>query len=410
MQIHKIDYDLSSPDYLGNVEQILIKLVRSEHRIVQASLRGKPVYIVTDIALAKQILEDGQNFSITANAVTEGAALTEGAKVFVNEGLESPLLAASYDEYRETRQLFNHAFRHSVTNRVEHIRSRARQHIAVLLNDIHDSHVDVLALCRSYWIPLAADVIGLSSLSMTELELLAECSRTLVEANGLQGTPETIGVLTQANNTIIELIRKVIAAKAAPADSAISCLLGEVDAQKAIDIAFSFVLGGVDTGSSALALQTHLLAANADQCAQFIAMSVADQQSAVTELTSKEAPAYYTPRFSVHDVRIMDIDFPAGTFFQLALHGLNSCANAGLDVRRKEKSACPVQHNETLPFGHARHRCPGESLARLLIPIFLNEVFSRYKVAAIKSYKRDIKNFARSVSEFTVQVEPRQGI
>ena len=407
MQIHRLDYDLSSPDYLRNVEQILARLAVSEHRIVEATLHGKPVYIVTDMPLAKQIFEDGQNFSITANAVTGGAALTEGTRAFISEGLESPLLASSYDEYRETRRLFNQAFKHSVTDQLEPVRSRARARIAALLDEVRDARLDVLTLCRNYWIPLAADVIGLSSLSAAELESLAECSRILVEANGLQVTAETISALAQANATIIESIRKVIAEKAAPPHSALAYLLDEVDTPKAASLALSFVLGGIETGSSALALQTHLLATNAEQCANFIAMSEPDQQSAVTELASKASPAYYTPRFSVRDVRIMDIDFPAGSFFQLALHGLNSCANPDFDVRRNEKSRCPIPHNETLPFGHARHKCPGESLARHLIPIFLTELFGRYEVVAIESYKRDIKNFARSISEFTMQVQPR---
>lgn len=407
MQIHQLGYDLSSPDYLCNVERILTALTLSEHRIAQATLHGTPVYIVADMQLAKQIFEDGQNFSITANAVADDASLTEGARAFVSEGLESPLLASSYDEYKETRHLFNQAFKHSVTYRLDDVRRLARERIAALLNDIRSPDIDVLKLCRDYWIPLAADVIGLSSLTGAELELLVASSRTLIEANGLQGTLETIETLTRANGTLVELIHKVFVEQSAPPHSAISYLLGEVDAQKAARLTLSFVLGGIETGSSALALQTYLLATNAGQRADFIALSEPDQQSAITELASKEGPAYYTPRFAVRDVNVMGIDFPAGTFFQLALHGLNSCANADFDVQPNARAACPMRRNETLPFGHARHKCPGESLARHLIPIFLDEVFSRYEVVSIPGYRRDIKSFARSIGEFIMQVKPR---
>lgn len=409
VQIYNIDYDLSSHEYLVNAERILKDLVLSGHRLAKAHLHGKPVYIVADMALAKQIFEDGANFSFTAGPVVQDEALTEGARMFVNQGLESPLLASSYDEYREQRNLFNQAFKHSVVDRVEQIRTHAKKHIAGLLDDIQGAQVDVLALCRNYWMPLAADIIGLGSLSIYELNLLAASVRMVVEANGLHNDVESIESLVKANKAIVDLIRKVIDAKSAPSHSALGFLLGEFGVERAVDLTFSFVLGGIDTGSNALALQTYLLAANPEQCVSFIALSELEQQGAITELASKEAPAYYTPRFAVRDVTISGINIAAGSFLHLAMHGLNNCANPDFDITRNIKSSCPVHNNETFPFGHARHRCPGEALARHLIPIFLNAFFSRFELCNIISYRRDLNSFSRSVSEFIVQVEQKLG-
>lgn len=403
MQVYKTNYELASSDYLHNAEQILEELVRSEHRIVQAFLHGKPVYIITDMVLAKRIFEDGKNFSFTANPVTGGDALTEGTKAFVSEGLESPLLASSYDDYKETRRIFNQAFKYCVTDQAEPLSARAKMRITSLLNAIHSPTIDILALCRNYWMPLAADVIGLGALSIDKVHLLAECSRILVEANGLHGDSESIDTLAKANSIIIDLIREVIEAGNAPENSAMAYLLGEVDTQKTIDLTLAFILGGIDTGSTALALQAYLLAVDAKQRANFISISEEDQRTAITELASKSAPAYYTPRFAVRDVKIADVEIPAGSFLHLPLYGLNSCANPDFDVKRNGKSSCPAHHNETLPFGHARHRCPGESLARYLIPIFLNGLFSRYPSFSIQAYEREQKHFSRSVSKFIIQ-------
>lgn len=405
--MHKANLELSSPEYLGNAEQILKELVRSEHRIVQASLHGKPVYIVADMSLAKQIFEDAKNFSFTPNPVADGDALTDGARAFVSEGLESPLIASSYDGYREIRNLFNQAFRHSVIDQVDRIRARAKDHIATLLDEEQGCEIDALALCRNYWLPLAADVVGLGSLSSVELNLLAESARLLVEANGLHGDAESVRALVQANQIVIDLIRKVIDTKAVPQGSALGYLLRDVGPEKAVELTFAFVLGGIDTGSTSLALQTHLLATSPEQRADFLAFSEAEQQDAITELVSKEAPAYYTLRFAVRDIEIEGFEIPAGAFVHLALHGLNSCANANFDVSRNQKPGCPVHNNETFPFGHARHRCPGEALARCLVPIFLNALFCRYELAVVASYKRELNNFSRSVCELILHVEPR---
>jgi len=403
MQVYKSHYDLASPDYLGNAEQILEALVHSEHRIVRATLHGKPVYIITDMILAKRIFEDGKNFSFTANPVTRDDTLTEGARAFVNEGLESPLLASTYENYKETRRIFNQAFKHCVTDQAGPLCDRAGIHIASLLDEIRGPTIDVLTLCRNYWMPLAADVIGLGGLPGDKIHLMAECARTLVEANGLHGDAESISLLAQANGTMIDLIREVIEAGNAPENSAMAYLLGEVDIQKTIDLTLAFILGGIDTGSTALALQTHLLAVDEEQRVHFLAMNVEEQRAAITELASKSAPAYYTPRFAVCDVKIADVEIPAGAFLHLPLYGLNKCANPDFNVRRNGTAVCPAHNNETLPFGHARHRCPGESLARYLIPIFLKGLFGRYQRFSIQDYEREQKHFSRSVSKFVIQ-------
>ena len=403
MPIYKTHYDLSSPEYIRNTEQILIDLIRSEHRIIEATLHGKPVYIVTDMALAKQIFEDGKNFSFTASRLTGGGALTEGAKAFVTKGLESPLLASSYDEYTGTRSLFNQAFKHCVTDRAESLRAAARAHIATLLDAARGPEVDMLALCRNYWMPLAANVIGLGALSAEEINTIAENARTLVEANGLHNKPDSIAALAAANTLIIEAVHNVIDANSAPATSAIGYLLSQVETQKTVDLTLSFILGGIDTGSTALALQTYLLAINPEQRARFAAMGGDDQMLAITELASKAAPAYYTPRFAIRDVIISDVMIPEGSFLHIPLYGLNTCANSDFNVSRHQTAACPHK-NDVIPFGHARHRCPGELLARYLIPIYLKELFERYPNMEVVRYERETKHFSRSVSRFTIRI------
>lgn len=408
MAIYDTGYDLLSPAYIRNTEQILKELALSEHRIVTASLHKKPVYLIIDLQLAKHIFEDGRNFSFAPGGVSEDGALTDGTRAFIDEGLESSLLSASYDDYKFTRRLFNQAFKQGYSDCAEALDTRAKQQVTELLEHVEPPAIDALDLCRRYWMPLIATVIGIDSLPFSDLSLVAQCARTLVEGNGLQGDRDAITRLTQANETIVELIERVATTQDVPPNSALGYFLGQMDIKAAIDITRTFILGGIDTGSSALALQTHLLASDAQQRARFLAMSQSEQQSAMTELAAKEAPTYYTPRFAVRDVRIDDIDIPAGAFLQLAVYGMNNCANPDFDIRRSDKAACPMHNNESLPFGHARHKCPGEVLARHLMPIFLNGLFDRFDVTAIQSCRKEPNTFARSITELILNVEARR--
>jgi cytochrome P450 len=395
-------YNLSSTEYIRNTEQILTGLVQSEQRIVSGSLHGKPVYIVTDMALAKQIFEDGKNFSFTPNDLSNNDALTDGAKAFVSEGLESPLLASTYDEYKESRKLFNQVFKRSYTDRLTSFDERAKAHLATLLNDLKSPHIDAIALCQQFAVPLVADIIGIASLSYPELLTIADCSRIMVEGNGLQGNCDAVAQVSIAHNTILDLVRKVADAKAAPDNSALGYLLQVMDREAAIGFARTFILGGIDTGSSSLVFATYLLANNSDQRAQFIALDEHDQQEAISELISKEAPAYYSPRFAVRDIVIDGVEIAAGSFVQLATYALNKCANPDFNINRGSKRACPIHDQETLPFGHARHKCPGEDLARHLSAIFLNGLFKRYPVINVEKAEKELNTFSRRFSSLTL--------
>jgi len=405
MAIFETGYDLLSPDYIRNTEHILKELARSEHRLVAANLHDKPVYIVADLQLAKEIFEDGQNFTFAPSG--DDGAFTEGTQAFLEEGLESTLLSSSYEDYKRTRKLFNQAFKQGYTDRARELDRFAKRHVEALLDDSNPPTIDVLDLCRRYWMPVIATVIGIDSLPYADLIELADSARALVEGNGLQGDRDAIERLAHANDTIVALIRQVAATRDVPADSALGYFLSQLDLEAAIDIARTFILGGIDTGSSALALQAHLLASDAQQRARFLAMPQQEQQTAMTELASKETPTLYTPRFAVRDVRVDGIDIPAGSFLQLAVYGLNHCANPDFDVRRGDKSACPMHNNESLPFGHARHKCPGEALARHLMPIFLDALFRRFDVTAIRSCRKEPNTFARSIGELLLDVERR---
>jgi cytochrome P450 len=405
MKMLKVDCEVSSPDYIRNTEDFLKDLVRGGHGIVEVTLQGGPVYIVADMAAAKAIFEDAKNFSFAPIGLSSEQGLSDGMKAYVEEGFESQLVSANYDDYRDLRKLMNKAFKYSHGDRVDAVDMAAKRHLASILGDSDSTEIDALALCRKYWLPLIADIIGVGSLSSSELVLLARSARQLNEGYGLQGDRDAMKALASAKEIVSGLIRKVVQADSAPAHSALRCFLNEVDAEVAIDLAQTFILGSIDTGSGVLALQTHLLAGNPDQCARFLAMSEAEQQDAVTELASKEAPVYYMPRFAVNDVDVLGIEIPAGSCLQVALHGLNSCANPDFDIARSSQGACPMHNNETIPFGHARHKCPGEAMARHLIPIFLNGVFSRFSVAAVKSFRKELNPFSRSVAELVLTLE-----
>ncbi|HSB95466.1 MAG TPA: cytochrome P450 [Spongiibacteraceae bacterium] len=405
MTVYNTGYDLLSPEYVANTEQILQGLVRGAHRIAKATLHGQTVYIIVDFSLAKQIFEDSKNFAIAATELSHVDTLTDGTQAYVEEGLDSPLTSAAYDDYKETRKNFNQAMKHAYTDRSDVVDQRARQHIDALLDRISGSTLDALTLCRQYWLPLMAEVIGIASLPLAELSLLMQCARTLVQGNGLLGDRAAIAQLTQAHQMVIALITRVITSGTVPAESALGYLLKRLDTPVAIDITRAFILGGIDTGSGALALQTHLLASHAEQQRQFLQLSASEQQNAMLELVAKEAPAYYSPRFALQDINILGIDIPAGSFIQLASYALNHCANPDFDIRRADKSACPMHRQETLPFGHARHKCPGEILSRRLGAIFLNGLFGRYRSITIKSYRREPDSFSRSISELILNID-----
>jgi cytochrome P450 len=407
MPIHDTDYDLLSPDYIQHTEEILQELARSRHRIVKARLQDSAVYIVTDMQLAKQIFEDGKAFTFTPSQASTDDAMADGTRAFVDEGLESSLLSASYEDYKETRSLFNQALKRGFLDRLEFIERRAAQHIAALLDQSTGPDIDALALSRQYWMPLIADILGLGSLSFAQLMQLASYSRILVEANGLQGDRESVKQLAEANQTIVAMIGNVVAAGVVPEQSVVGFFLSRLDEATAIDFTRTFVLAAIDTGSSALALQTHLLAGSSEQRDRFLAMTELQQRAAITELASKEAPTYYTPRFTVADITLEGEKIPAGSFIQLALYGINRCANPDFDIQRSDVSRCPVHNHEAYPFGHARHKCPGETLARHLIPIFLAGLFGRYSSIAIKSCCKELNSFSRSISELILNVEGR---
>jgi len=405
MMTYNTGYDLLSPEYIANTEQILKDLVRGQHRIARATLHGQAVYIVADFSLAKQIFEDSKNFAIAATELSNVKTLTEGTQAYVEEGLDSPLASAAYNDYKETRKNFNQAMKHAYTDRSGVVDQRARQHIDTLLGRISGGTVDAVTLCRQYWLPLMAEVIGVASLPLAELSLLMQCARTLVQGNGLLGDRSAIAQLTQAHRTVIELITRVITSGTVPAESALGYLLKRLDTPAAIDITRAFILGGIDTGGGALALQTHLLASHAEQRRQFLQLSASEQQNAMLELVAKEAPAYYSPRFALQDINIAGVDIPAGSFIQLASYAFNHCANPDFDIRRTDKSTCPMHRQETFPFGHARHKCPGEILSRRLGAIFLNGLFGRYPAIAVKSYQREPDSFSRSIRELTLSID-----
>lgn len=400
--------EVSSPDYIRNTEDFLKDLVRGGHGIVQATLQGGPVYIVADMAAAKVIFEDAKNFSFAPIGLATDQRLSDGMKAYVDEGFESQLVSASYDDYRALRKLLNKAFRCSHAERADVVDAGAKRHLAAILRDHRGAEIDALALCREYWLPLIADIIGVGSLPGPELVLLARSARQLNEGYGLQSDRDAIKKLAAAKVIVSGLIRKVVQADSAPAYSALRCFLDEVETETAIDLAQTFILGSIDTGSGVLALQTHLLASHPDQCARFLAMSETEQQAAVTELAAKEAPVYYMPRFAVNDVKVLGVEIPAGSCLQVALHGLNACANPDFDIARGSPGACPRHDNETIPFGHARHKCPGEAMARHLIPVFLNGFFSRFDVVAVKSFKKDLNPFSRSVAELVLTIQQQE--
>jgi cytochrome P450 len=403
MTIYETGYDLLSPTYSENTEKILKKLVRSRHRIAKATLHGKPVYIVVDFLLAKDIFEDSENFSIVANTLSQAATLTDGTQAFIDAKLASPLVAARHDHYRETRKIFNQALKHSYLEHAASIDADAKQRIEDLLDNVDGKILDVLALCRQYWLPLMAEIIGMTALSFAELNQLARHARTLVDGTGQQGDRDAVEQQILVNREVIKLI--TVASRRAANDSALGYLLAHLDEPTAIDMTRAFILGGMDTGANALLLQTRLLVNHRQQRLQFLALSEREQQQAVSELIAKDGPAYYSPRFALRDIQLEGTTIPAGSFFQLPSYALNGCANPDFDIRRADKSACPMHRHATFPFGHARHKCPGEMLARHLSAVFLNSLFSRYNNVGIDSFRMEPGMLLRSIGKFTLRVE-----
>lgn len=398
MVIHETALEISSPEYINNVEAVLKQLAQSGHPIVRAHLHGKPVYLVVDMAAAKQIFEDARSFSFAPIDLENEQGLTDATKAFVDGGFQSQLVSASYDGYRELRKVLNTAFKSSYSDRMEAVDAHARRHIDALASNVKPGRLDALAFCRQYWLPLIADIIGVGGLTFDELVHLGKWARTLNEGYGHHGDLETIKWLTIAREEVTGVIRRVIAEKTVPPYSALGYFLHELDREAAIDLARTFILGSINSDSGVLGLQTHLMAQHADQRRQFLVMSEAEQQDAMTELASKEAPVHYMPRFAVRDVVIRGVEIPAGACLHLAIHAINSCMNPDFNIAR----GCPVDN--TIPFGHARHKCPGETLARHLIPIFLNGFFKKFANVHVVRCTRDPYSFTRSINELILDI------
>jgi cytochrome P450 len=367
-------FETSDSNYISNTETVLCQLASSKSRITQATLHGKPIFIISELNLVKRVMEDSRRFSFMP--VAKGT---------------SPL-DAEFDQYKAFRTLFNRAMQTGYGDIADDMHRYAKQHITSLL-DSQLAPIDIVSLVQRYWLPLLADVIGLGWLPFDELVRLADAARIVVEATGQQ-----VDLIEVAKASVIidSILDRVINSGWVPPISALGHLLGQTDTQSAIGLARTFVLGGLDTGGNALVFATYLLANDANQRAKFITLSEPDQQLAIAELASKEAPAYFSPRYAVNDTMLEGLPIPAGSLLQLSTYGINKSANPDFDIARK--SGCPMHGHETLPFGHARHKCPGENLASALSAIFLRVLFKRYPNVTVLSSRKESHTFSRRMS------------
>ena len=173
----------------------------------------------------------------------------------------------------------------------------------------------------------------------------------------------------------------VVRQRAVPGDGLLGQLIrdhgNELTDRELAGLADGLLTGGHETTAASLSLGALALLQSPDR---FRALGSADEQT--VQLAVEELLRYLTvvqvafPRFSRTDVRIGDVDIPAGQMVLVSLSGADrDAALAAGDLERFDPTRPATSH---LAFGHGIHRGVGAELARIELRIAFPALARRF--------------------------------
>ncbi|MFH8386829.1 cytochrome P450 [Kitasatospora sp. NPDC018058] len=351
---------------------------------------GLPVWVVTDYDEVRAALGDERlaKDADRMRAVVDRKSTAVNGRSSAPETLAANMLNSDGLDHARLRKLVVKAF---TARRVEQLRPRIEQVTEELLDEIDGKSGDDRAvdLIGDFAFPVPIVVIcELLGIPLADRDTFREWSRALVGAGPREG-------VRHASMAMGGYLMQVVAAKRAqPADDLLSDLIqvsddgDRLDRLELVSMAMLLLVAGHETtvnliGNGLLALLRHpeqLAALRADQ--ELI-------RGAVEELLRFDGPApMATMRFTAEDVRIGDVDIPAGEVVFLGL------ASANRDGRRFDD---PDELDLTRPlgghlgFGHGIHHCVGAPLARLEAQVTLSRFLRRFPAARLAADPAELR-------------------
>jgi cytochrome P450 len=140
------------------------------------------------------------------------------------------------------------------------------------------------------------------------------------------------------------------------------------------------LLAGYETTSGAMGMSLLHLAQHPEQREQLFGDVDALKQTAVNELLRVVSPVQVFGRNAAHDVEIHDQTIPSGDVVLLAYGAANNDPSA---FEHPEQCILDRRPNPHVAFGHGRHLCLGQHLARLELTIMLErfaDLFPAFRV------------------------------
>ncbi|MAI78739.1 MAG: cytochrome [Deltaproteobacteria bacterium] len=167
--------------------------------------------------------------------------------------------------------------------------------------------------------------------------------------------------------------------EAAPRDDLMGHLLrAEVDGERLshneiLDIAFLFILAGLDTVTATLNCSVAYLASNPGQ-QEKLTQNPALIEKAIEEMMRWETPVTGVPRLVKQDVKISGHEIKAGEMVLLLLGSANVDPH---EFDQPELVDFERARNRHIAFGSGPHRCLGSHLARMELKVALEEWHKR---------------------------------
>lgn len=317
---------------------------------------GRPVWVVTRMAEAVQVLKDPARFTVDLRQFP-GGANSVGAG-FLSDG--SSMLSVDDPDHRRLRALVSKAF---TPRYVEGLRPRVQEIAEALIDRVQDQgHLDVV---EDYAFPLPINVIaGMLGVPERDWPRIRAWSEGL--ANRLGRDTDGLGdLMRDFGGYAWQLVQ---AKRADPADDLISRLIGieeegeRLTERELISMILLLIFAGHETTSNLIATGTLVLLDHPEQLAALRA-DLRRVPPAVEELLRFHGPAITAgPRFATEAVELGGRRIEKGDLVLVALFSANHDDRHFTDPEELDVARSLQRH---VAFGYGIHTCLGAPLARL---------------------------------------------
>lgn len=345
---------------LGGSPFPLYARLREIGPVVPQPTAGRPVWVVTRMAEAVQVLRDPARFTVDSRTLSSSAPVDAGASFFTDG---SSMLSVDDPDHRRLRALVSKAF---TPQYVEGLRSRVQEIADALLDRVQDKgHMDVV---EDYAFPLPINVIAeMLGVPDSEWPRVRAWSEGL--ANGLGRMGEDSEGLAQQLRAFGGWAAQLVHTKREhPAGDLTSQLVGveeegeRLSERELISMILLLIFAGHETTSNLISTGTLVLLDHPDQLAR-LREDLGLVPSAVEELLRFHGPAITAgPRFATEDVEVGGHQLQKGDLVMVALFSANHDDRQFTDSEDLDVARHMQRH---LAFGYGIHTCLGAPLARL---------------------------------------------